>query len=77
MKQPKDIEELKVLMNTLIDSHEQELLEIKEDMGNNNVDDFYYSDHRGTWILTFIVGDDEEFSSKEEMMEWLRTEGDE
>jgi hypothetical protein len=39
-----------------------------------NVEDFYYTDHLGVWILTFKVGDDMEFDTKDEMIEWLKSE---
>lgn len=55
-------------------SYEQELYELREIYGHNNVKAFYYSEHRGTWILQFDVGEDEEFETKEEMLERLARE---
>lgn len=56
----------------LQEAHEAELQELKEEYGIPNVMDFYYSSHRGTWILKFHVGEDDEFDTKQEMIEWIK-----
>jgi hypothetical protein len=71
-----DIEKAKIYLDCLISAHEQLLLEIQEEYGCNNVNDFLYSEHRGTWIVSFKNDlKDEEFETFEEMMKWLETEG--
>ena len=57
-----------------IDSYEEELRELKDVYGLGNVKGFYYSPHRGTWILQFNIGEDQEFDTKKEMMDWIANE---
>lgn len=64
----------KMYRDACVDSHQQELKELKDQYGINNVKDFYYSNHRGTWILCFHEGADQEFDTKEELITWLTTE---
>lgn len=61
---------------TAFDSHRQELNELQEIHGAKNVTDFFYSEHRGSWILKFKEGEDQEFDTKQEMIQWIITEGD-
>lgn len=49
--------------------YHQELEELRERF--NNVTEFYYSTHRGTWILSFKKGEDQEFDTKAEAYQWL------
>lgn len=67
-----DIEKAKIYLDCLISSHEQLLLEIREQYGCNTVKDFFYYEHRGTWVVQFNNNlDDEEFDTFEEMLKWL------
>lgn len=59
-------------MQACVDSYEEELQELKDLYGLGNVKGFYYSPHRGTWIITFSVGEDEEFESKNDLIERLK-----
>ena len=56
-----------------VDSHEQELTEIRD--WANNVKDFYWNEHRGTWIVQYKNGlEDDEFDSKDDMMKFLESD---
>jgi len=72
-----EIEKAKIYLNGLIESHEQEILELKETYGLTNLKDFYYSEHRGTWVAQWHEGVDNEFDTKEGMITWIKGEGDE
>lgn len=72
MRKPKNNYERKLYKETCIASYEQENAEIVEHAPN--VEDFYYTEHLGVWILTFKKGDDMEFDTKAEMMEWIKSE---
>ena len=62
------------LIQALLDGYEAELDELSEVYGCTNVRHFYYSAHRGTWILQFNIGEDQEFDTKKEMMDWIANE---
>lgn len=56
-----------------MDSYKQEMREINE--WAPNIEDLYYSEHLGVWIVTFKNGlDDNEFDTKEEALEFFRQE---
>jgi hypothetical protein len=73
-----DEEKAKIFISCLLDSYDQELLEIKEEFGAPNVKGLFYSEHRGTWVLQFKNGiEDSEFDTKAHMIEFIKTESQE
>lgn len=72
MRQPKNNTERRVFKDGCIASYKMEMLEINE--WAPNVDDIYYSDHLGRWIVTFKYGDDQEFDTKEDVIEFLKSD---
>jgi len=70
MRQPKNREERRIFKDTCIASYVQEMQEINE--WAPNVEDIYFSEHLGVWIVTFKNGDDQEFDTKEEMLKFLK-----
>lgn len=70
---PKNKAERKIYRQSCVDSYEQENAEVVERF--SNIEDFYYSPHLGVWILKFKIGEDQEFETKQEMMDWLESEG--
>lgn len=69
-----EIEKAKIYLNGLIESHEQEILEIQENYSATNIKDFFYSEHRGTWVMQFKKGEDMEFDTKDDLMKWIAAE---
>lgn len=74
MRHPENKEELKTLMASLLDSYGQEMEEIKEYAPN--VEDIYFSDHLGSWIVTYKDKRlrDDEFETKEQALEFIKSE---
>ena len=73
-----DIEKAEIYLNSLIESKKQIITELEDLYGVNNVKDFFYSEHRGAWIVLFKNDiEDQEFDIFAGMMEWLQTEGNE
>lgn len=66
--------ERKVYEVSCVASYEEELREIQDYAPN--VGGFYYSDHQGSWTLQFIKGEDQEFDSKDEMIQWIKDESE-
>lgn len=71
MRKPKK-GEVKIYKNSCVASYEQENAEVAEYAPN--VEDFYYSDHIGVWYLVFKDGEDMEFDTKQEMMDWIKAD---
>lgn len=70
MRNPTNDTERRIFKESCISSYKQEMIEINE--WAPNVEDIYYSDHLGVWIVTFKVGDDQEFDTKEELIKSLK-----
>jgi hypothetical protein len=70
-----DEEKAKIVIECLIASHEQEILEIKEAFGATNIKGFFYSEHRGQWALQYNNGlTDDEFDTKAGLIEFIKSE---
>jgi hypothetical protein len=67
---PTNREERRVYRDSCIASYEKELQEL-QDMAPN-VGGFFYSDHLGVWILQFKDGEDQEFDTKDEMIQFIK-----
>lgn len=67
-------EEKEMILVSIFAGHFQEIDELREKWGCNNVEDIFYSEHRGNWIMTFKSGNDQEFDTKEEAIEWIKME---
>lgn len=75
MKEPQTKEEKRIFRRTLEASYRQEIEELNE--WAPNVEDVYYDDHRGTWVVTYKNGlEDDEFDTKEELYSYLNLEAD-
>lgn len=72
MREPKNKQDRKTLLVALTASYIQEMAEINDYAPN--VEDIYYSEHLGSWIITFENGDDQEFETKEEAIAWIKAE---
>lgn len=73
MRNPKNRTERTIFRDSCIASYKQEMREIEELYPN--VDDIFYSEHLGAWIVTYKNGlDDDEFETKADALEFLRTE---
>lgn len=73
MREPKNRYERKLFRESVEAGYRQEMAEINEYAPN--VEDIYYSDHLGVWIVTYKNGiEDDEFDTKEQALEFIRTE---
>lgn len=64
-------EELRAAVQSLFDSHQQEI----DELAASNVEDFFYEKHAKQWRLIFKKGEDQYFDSKQEMLDWIRSDG--
>ncbi len=72
MKKPANKEEEKIFIEGCIASYKQEMEEIEEFAPN--VEDIFYSEHLGLWIVTFKNGEDMEFETRAELLLWINDE---
>lgn len=71
MREPKNRYERRVYRECLDAGYRQEMAEINEYA--NNIEDIYYSEHLGVWIVTFKNGfDDDQFDTKAQALEFIR-----
>jgi hypothetical protein len=64
--------EMEIFRDTCIASYRAELTEIQSYAPN--IGGFFYSEHRGSWVLQFYRGDDEEFDTKVDLVNRISDE---